>query len=818
VIEDRPLDTAAPQGRGQQSGSQPLPALIEQVERFFPQEILSTLRWCFWDKTPRPDGRPSKKPLNPNTGKSAKTNTPSTFTDFETAAKAALADERAGGIGFLLAGGQWIGLDLDHVIDATTGEVNAKAHELLGALSPTYVERSPGGDGLHVLLRGSKPQGEGWPSMTKDAFGPGTALEVYDGNDRRYFTATGDVWADKPIATATESDTEALAAFMQRPDKVETPSGASRSRYERSVFDEDARNLDRARFGLLDLGLLDNDVDDEPSWFNAMVGLKPLGEPGRELAMEWSKRSPKFDAITTHERWDRIEGTSVNKLFGKFKAVNPGWSAAYEALHAARWTHSSPDVEDDPGTRQESRRRDRSQANPWQRFSLDEYLKRKNGLWSIHGLYREAQVVMLGAFPSVGKSTLATGLIAATLYGSPWCGRKALGGSVVAFVGEGRLGFVRRLDAERKKRGGPWPEDRYFELIDFELPLSSSDGHAEMRRLLRLITDERGIAPALVVVDTMASHWAAEEDSQEHTGPFMKAMGQLASEFGCAVVIVHHTTKIKGKYTAPELQDIRGSGALVGGADVVLGLHSTEDDSGVVLRTLKTKDDEPGPDICLTREVIDLGVDEQGDPLTAARFDKGDLGLLLQQQTRAEAAKVEKAEQFESRLLAGMRDLDGKITNKDTLFKRVEGKTGDLRGAFGRLVDTGKVLYLGHTQRTLAYYLPTHPDVPALRGDDNPKSLVEKVEEARAGVCVTKEPKGGGAEPPAPLSPGDRPEEGGGEGRKGAKGRSKPSGKKRRGKKQPPASTIDDGLPEQPTRRSKKSTRTESAPLGGGAA
>ena len=333
---------------GIEQGETGLPDSLELVRTNFPAEILATPTWCYWDSTPRNDGRPSKMPIDPATGFGAKTSDPSTFGTFDAACDAALKDPRAGGVGCLLAGQPWIGMDFDHVVDLETGEVNSEALALLERLSPTYVEVSPSCDGLHVFLKGQKP--DDWINQAKDAFGPGTGLEVYDGTDKRYFTATGDLWANGPIAAATVTDIEALAALMCRPKKKPTQSVTGRRHYDRSTSDEDARNLDRARFGLLELGLLDSDVDDEPSWFNTIVGLKPLGEPGRALAFEWSRRSSKFSEVTMQERWDRANGTSVNKLFGKFKEANSGWFAAYEALYGSQWKRPSRNPDDFTGT------------------------------------------------------------------------------------------------------------------------------------------------------------------------------------------------------------------------------------------------------------------------------------------------------------------------------------------------------------------------------------------------------------------------------------------------------------------------------------
>jgi primase-polymerase (primpol)-like protein len=89
------------------------------------------------------------------------------------------------GIGIVLGDGI-VGIDLDNVIDAE-GNLAPKAKEIV-EIVPGYVEKSPSGTGLHILVRGSLPA----PSERKGLkFGN---FEFYDETSNRYLTLTGDVW------------------------------------------------------------------------------------------------------------------------------------------------------------------------------------------------------------------------------------------------------------------------------------------------------------------------------------------------------------------------------------------------------------------------------------------------------------------------------------------------------------------------------------------------------------------------------------------------------------------------------------------------
>lgn len=292
--------------------------VLDRIETNVPRELLAERRWVAWDRTLRNDGRPTKKPLQASTGREAKSNDPETWTTFGDACAAALRLNRAGGVGFMLAGGPWLGIDLDHVIDRTTGELAPGARQLLDLLSPTYIELSPGGDGLHVFLRGTK--GEGWRTKVKDAVGPGTAIEVYDGSDNRYLTVTGVVWSNEPIAEVADSDMQALQALMAaRRPKPATPSG----QLQRRVEDDD--DLERARWLLLQDGTLDGLVDEYDGWIRVLAALRPLGDAGLTLAVAWSQRGQKFVEGDVERRWPGLLGSSVASLFGMADEADRTW-------------------------------------------------------------------------------------------------------------------------------------------------------------------------------------------------------------------------------------------------------------------------------------------------------------------------------------------------------------------------------------------------------------------------------------------------------------------------------------------------------------
>ena len=93
-------------------------------------------------------GNMTKVPYNPATGYKAYVNKPETFTDFDTAV---LALKDYDGLG-IRVDGIIIAIDLDHCIK--DGKLTTQAAYIVSHFKNTYIERSPSGTGLRIILCG----------------------------------------------------------------------------------------------------------------------------------------------------------------------------------------------------------------------------------------------------------------------------------------------------------------------------------------------------------------------------------------------------------------------------------------------------------------------------------------------------------------------------------------------------------------------------------------------------------------------------------------------------------------------------------------
>jgi putative DNA primase/helicase len=123
------------------------------------KSIRDLRQWLCW-RTEERDGKPTKVPYSPLTGAKADSTNPETWADFPEAVKAC-KEHGYDGIGFVFTPKDDLcGIDLDGCIDPDTGEIEMWAQEIIEELG-SYTEISPRGRGVHILVRGELPTGNG---------------------------------------------------------------------------------------------------------------------------------------------------------------------------------------------------------------------------------------------------------------------------------------------------------------------------------------------------------------------------------------------------------------------------------------------------------------------------------------------------------------------------------------------------------------------------------------------------------------------------------------------------------------------------------
>jgi len=174
-------------------------------------------------------------------------------------------------------------------------------------------------------------------------------------------------------------------------------------------------------------------------------------------------------------------------------------------------------------------------------------------------------LTLLAGDPGIGKSGVALWLCGAATGQLPWPDNSGWrdGGCVVWVDAEGAHG----LTTDRIRAWGLDPRRVLMPGRDGLQHLRISEP-ADVERLRRIAEHA---TPELIVVDSLSAAHGGDENSSDirHT---MRAMAEVARDYKCGLVLIHHLTKRSVALDGPEveLRHIRGSTAIVANSRVVI--------------------------------------------------------------------------------------------------------------------------------------------------------------------------------------------------------------------------------------------------------
>jgi putative DNA primase/helicase len=155
---------------------------ITLIPENIPEELARRPQWVVWRYEER-DGKATKVPYGPKTGLRASTTDLMTWDTFDGAVGVYRGSEGLyDGIGFVFSGDDpYAGIDLDGCRDPESGDVEPWAREILDRVGDVgYVEASPSGTGIHIIVEGAVRDG----GMRRGN------VEMYSRG--RFFTITGE--------------------------------------------------------------------------------------------------------------------------------------------------------------------------------------------------------------------------------------------------------------------------------------------------------------------------------------------------------------------------------------------------------------------------------------------------------------------------------------------------------------------------------------------------------------------------------------------------------------------------------------------------
>ncbi len=190
----------------------------KRFREYIPEELKEIPQWAvyktYWQPEKQKMGKAILKPyevINPDEGKWAKSNDPSTWRDFESALGYAQKNGCAG-VSFALTKESNITcIDLDKCADKN-GRSTALARKILDLFPGTYTETSASGNGLHIFVRGDLTENGSYRNRAVTSDGE---VEVYSAG--RFISMTGNsVDGVKKISAPSDFAVDELQRMLGR--------------------------------------------------------------------------------------------------------------------------------------------------------------------------------------------------------------------------------------------------------------------------------------------------------------------------------------------------------------------------------------------------------------------------------------------------------------------------------------------------------------------------------------------------------------------------------------------------------------------------
>ncbi|MFM2006241.1 MAG: hypothetical protein RLZZ09_1896 [Pseudomonadota bacterium] len=222
--------------------------------------------------------------------------------------------------------------------------------------------------------------------------------------------------------------------------------------------------------------------------------------------------------------------------------------------------------------------------------------------WHIKGVIPKADLIVLYGASGSGKSFVALDMAAAIAQGVSWQGHRVNKANAVIIAAEGAGGVGKRIRAYCNRHG---INEADFDLgVIIQPPDVIKD--VDITELAKALKEH---AADIFVIDTFAQVTpGANENSSEDMGRALRNIRILTQVTGATALIVHHA----GKDAA---RGARGWSGIRAAADAELEVSAN--DSGRLLKITKMKDGDDNLAWGFHLNVIDLGVDFDGDPETS---------------------------------------------------------------------------------------------------------------------------------------------------------------------------------------------------------
>ena len=417
----------------------------------------------------------------------------------------------------------------------------------------------------------------------------------------------------KPLAELPQTTTElreamlasVKAGIMARGGVVLSDTGTAASHVDpASVPQESLRAPSAERFAALVADLPNPEEVGREMWVDVLRAMRAtaadlLDDAGEEAARQWSALHPSHDDSRFDAAWRSVAGPSslgwemlVNKgkQWGSSVAADESCLADFAvlALLAPANDTAAPD-----GSRRFGRLR---------LLSVHDAINAPPRRHLLKPLVAPGELSVWWGAPKSGKSFLLLRLVYGLVLGQGMWGMKARRACRVLYVAaEGEGGFKARVLALQRQLGDAG-EGFAFVAQSVVIGKPGTDVPA-------VVAAAQATGADLVVVDTLARTFGAgDENTAQDMGVFIAALDRIRETTGAHVAVIHHGSK--------EGRSARGSGALIGAADLVVNIAKGASGDPNTASVEAAKDDADGAAMAFRLVPVEVGFDEDGAPVT----------------------------------------------------------------------------------------------------------------------------------------------------------------------------------------------------------
>jgi len=546
-----------------------------------PKELKEYHNWVCW-RTEERDGNLTKVPYHPGGWKASSTD-PGTWVTYEQAQAAAAEYD---GIGFVFTNSPFAGVDLDHVLDGDA--LDPLAAKIVAVLN-SYTEVSPGGDGLHVIVKAELPDGR-----RRKSYDNGTKkIEMYDVG--RYFTMTGNHWGGSPTEALDRQDelTAVHREIFGEDDALDPPSTHDREPLDLTDREliEKARNADNgAKFA----ALWNGDTSGYPSQSEADLALCSLLAFWTQADAARIERLFSQSDLGQRDKWrdrpDYREWT-IGKALQRTEVYTPPQERSQppEPPEPPTSPAEEPPQEGEPVLESES-------IEDWPLFTLaDAYKEREPVSYVIEGLFVQPSLNIVYGAPGCFKSLLLTEAALCVAAGTPWLetlpnddaqtARETIGPAPALWLDfdNGNVAMHSRIEALGKARELAADMVPFYYAV-MPTPWLDASSWLAMAQLTELIN---GMPAAMVVIDNLGTVSGGTDENSSEMVQVLANFRRVAELTGAAIVVIHHQRK--GQNGGRPGDALRGHSSIEAALDLALHVDREQGSELVTIQSTKTR-------------------------------------------------------------------------------------------------------------------------------------------------------------------------------------------------------------------------------------